>query len=206
MALMLMLAGLASALLPAWADDAPEHSNSPPAGTWANSTHERLESLATELATIAAKYGNDAVALQASLLVESLRAGAVAATEVTVAGPSDEAGAGYLRFEVATGLIFDSASSEHSCAETIWGKIVAPVLAKMDSFDTKPGGLELVFTYGLQDSSLFKGGRAAADQPYDLASLRITIAAEVLAALADDEITIDEVLARSRRVYSRPTP
>jgi len=192
---------------PAWAAEPQEHTNTPPEGNWSDSTHERLQSLASELAAIADKYGNDSVALQASLMVESLRAGALAPTEVRVAGPSKQAGSEYLRFEVATGLIFDSrTSSERSCAAEIWRSVAAPVLAKMDGFDIRPAGVEFAFSYGLQDFSLNQGHRAEADQPYELFSLSIAIPAETLAALAAGEISTDDVLSRSRRVYSRPTP
>jgi hypothetical protein len=109
---------------------------------------ESAELLARELALTAERHGPDSVALQASLLVSSMRAGAVGATEVRVVGDSTLTGTERLRIEVQTGLEFAGEdTTARQRADRIWNEVVAPVLERMESFDIRPRDLELEVFY-----------------------------------------------------------
>jgi len=109
---------------------------------------EGAERLAQELALTAERHGPDSVALQASLLVSSMRAGAVGTTQVRVVGASTRTGTERLRIEVETGLEFaDQDTTAQQRADRIWNEVVAPVLERMESFDIRPGSLELEVFY-----------------------------------------------------------
>lgn len=155
-------------------------------------TEQKVQALTRELARIANDHGADSVALQASLLIETMRAGAVGPSEVRVAGPSPREGAEYLNIDVGTGLIFDADTTDvATCNQRVWSSVAAPVLAKMERFDIRPAGLELVFTYGLQKFSLHDERRADPREPQASHTVRFVLPASVLDDLADRRITID---------------
>ena len=159
----------------------------------------KVQALAQELARIANDHGSDSVALQASLLIETMRAGAVGPSEVKVAGASAREGAEYLEIDIGTGLIFDSDTTDPAtCTERVWTSVAAPVLAKMDRFEIRPAGLELVFTYGLQSFSRQDDREADPTEPHEPHTVRFVLPAPVLDDLASDRITIDAALAAGR--------
>lgn len=162
-------------------------------------TEQKVQSLTQELARIANDHGADSVALQASLLVETMRAGAVGPSEVRVAGPSPREGADYLEIDVGTGLIFDADTTDlATCNQRVWSSVAAPVLAKMERFDIRPAGLELVFTYGLQKFSLQEDRDADPSAPQESHTVRFVLPASVLDDLAYRRITTDAALAAGR--------
>jgi len=188
----------------AWAQAEPKVTMKAPDGAEIEAatkaaTEQRLQSLAKELARIADDHGSDSVALQASLLVETMRAGAVGPSEVRVAGVSPREGADFLEVAVGTGLIFDSDTADvAACNERVWTSIAAPVLAKMERFDIRPAGLELVFTYGLQSFSGQDDRDADPTAPHEPHTVRFVLPASVLDDLAYRRITVDAALAAGR--------
>jgi hypothetical protein len=170
-------------------------------------TEQKVHSLAQELARIANDHGTDSVALQASLLIEAMRAGAVGPSEVRVAGASPREGVDFLEVDVGTGLIFDKDTTDlATCGQRVWSSVAAPVLAKMERFDIRPGGLELVFTYGLQSFSSQDGREADPTEPHEPHSVRFVLPAAVLEDLATRRITIDAALAAGRTAIDDVVP
>ena len=162
-------------------------------------TEQKVQSLAQELARVAHDHGSDSVALQASLLLETMRAGAVGPSEVRVAGVSPREGAEFLEIAVGTGLIFDSDTTDlATCSQRVWASVAAPVLSRMERFDLRPGGLELVFTYGLQSFSRLDDREADPAEPHEPHTVRFVLPASVLDDLAVHRITIDAALAAAR--------
>jgi hypothetical protein len=139
------------------------------------------------------------VALQASLLIEAMRAGAVGPSEVRVAGPSPREGGDYLNIDVGTGLIFDADTTDvAACNHQVWSSVAAPVLAKMERFDIRPAGLELVFSYGLQKFSDHEDRKADPSEPQEPHTVRFVLPASVLDDLASHRISIEAALAAGR--------
>jgi hypothetical protein len=164
-----------------------------------DATRERMDALAKELARTAKQYGADAVALQVALLINTIRAGAVAPSEVTVVGPSGSAGPAYLEITIVSGLIFDAdTTSPRVRLERIWNEIAAPALGGMETFATTPASIELKFAYSTQRFAEMAGHRADPNEPYQQRHLRVEIPEDVLSDLAVGTASTDEVLTRSR--------
>jgi len=150
---------------------------------------EGAELLAHELALTAERHGPDSVALQASLLVSSMRAGAVGATEVRVVGASTLTGTERLRIEVETGLEFaDGDTSARQRADRIWNEVVAPVLERMESFDIRPRDLELEVFYTVSTD-------LDSDSDANLRAVAFEIDASVLEDLVLKMTTLEAVRA-----------
>jgi len=182
--------------------------NKPPDGAAIDAaTDQKLRSLAQELARIARDHGSDSVALQASLLIETIRAGAVAPSEVRVGGVSPREGEEFLEVAVGTGLIFDSDTTDlATCNQRVWTSVAAPVLSKMERFDIRPSGLELVFSYGIQSFSRQDDREADPTQPHEPHTVRFVLPASVLDDLALHRITIDAALAAGRSALDDMLP
>jgi hypothetical protein len=162
-------------------------------------TDQKVQSLTRELARIANDHGADSVALQASLLIEAMRAGAVGPSEVRVAGPSPREGGDYLNIDVGTGLIFDADTTDlAACNRQVWSSVAAPVLVKMERFEIRPAGLELVFSYGLQRFSDQEDRKADPSEPQESHTVRYVLPASVLDDLASRRITVEAALAAGR--------
>jgi hypothetical protein len=160
-------------------------------------TQRRIHSIAHELAATAKRHGKDSVALQAGLLIHSLGAGAVAATEVTVVGESVRAGPAFLEVDVTTGIIMDAeGSTQTSELAHMWRKIAGPTLEKMESFEIQPRGLELVFIYGRQRFADLLERKADPTAPSEQRMLRVAIPEAVLSDLAGGTIEMEQVLPR----------
>jgi hypothetical protein len=150
--IMLTVLLLASAM-PGGADELAT-SNSPPDIQQGEATRRAVNRLAEALAVTAEQWGGDAVALQANLLINSLKAGAVLSTEVKVVGPSSVYGADFLQIDVDTGLLLDLEVSGREVAdELLWGSVLLPSLERMETVDLDPAGLDVAFAYELQDFS-----------------------------------------------------
>jgi hypothetical protein len=138
------------------------------------------------------------VAIQAGLLVNALKAGAVGVTEVTVVGESAEAGPSFLEFDVTTGIILNSEGSTPSTELAhMWRQIAVPSLQSMKSFKTDPAGLELVFLYGLQRFADSVENKPDPTEPMMERMMRVAIPETVLSDLITGTIGIDAVLSRS---------
>jgi hypothetical protein len=158
----------------------------------------RIRSIAHELGLTAKRHGPDSVAIQAGLLVNALKAGAVGVTEVTVVGESAEAGPSFLEFDVTTGIILNSEGSTPSTELAhMWRQIAVPSLQSMKSFKTDPAGLELVFLYGLQRSADSVENKPDPTEPMMERMMRVAIPETVLSDLITGTIGIDAVLSRS---------
>jgi hypothetical protein len=184
----------------AWAQTERKVTNKAPDGAAIDAANDqKMRSLAQELARTANDHGSDSVALQASLLIETIRAGAVAPSEVRVGGVSPREGEEFLEIAVGTGLIFDSDTTDlATCKQRVWTTVAAPVLSKMERFDIRPSGLELVFSYGLQSFSRQDDREADPTQPHEPHTVRFILPASLLEDLAFHRITIDAALAASR--------
>lgn len=131
---------------------AQETDTKPPDLAAGEATRARVEALAESFAETAKQWGADAVALQVSMLMNSMRAGAVLATEVRIAGPSSGQGSSYLEIDVDTGIILDAGrGDERERVGRLWAAVVFPALEKLETLELKPSGLELVLRFGLQD-------------------------------------------------------
>jgi len=163
----------------------------------AESTKRRLHSIARELNATAKRHGPDSVTLQVGLLVHTLNAGAIGASEVTVVGESSRAGPSYLELDVLTGIIFDvEGSTSSSQLAHLWKQIAVPALEGMDSFKFEPSGVEIVFFYGLQRFAEILGHKADPEAPAEARAVRIAIPEDVLADLAAGAAEAEDVLGR----------
>jgi hypothetical protein len=163
-----------------------------------HSTERRIHSVARELAATAKRYGADSVSLQVALLLHTLRAGAVGASEVSVVGVSPHAGPAFLEVDVTTGIIFDAdASTPSTCIRHLWQQIAVPTLQGMHSFEVQPRGLELVFVYGVQRFADSVENKADPSLPAEARTVRVAIPESVLAELAVGAIPLDTVLGRA---------
>lgn len=149
-----------------------------------------MNDVVTALKQTGEDHGPDSVALQAKLLTRSTSAGALGPVEVRVVGPSQRLGAEYLEIVVDSGLFFDeAAATRDGRADLIWETLAGPVLEEMTSFDLKPGGLELVFLYQVQDLSGSATGKLDPSSPAHGEALAVALDQKLLAALARDEVT-----------------
>jgi hypothetical protein len=163
-----------------------------------HAAERRMNKVAHELAATAKRHGKDSVALQAGLLIHSLAAGAVGVTEVAVVGESPHAGPQFLEVDVTTGIIFDAEASTPSAQLThIWQRIAAPTLKNMNSFETTPRGIELVFRYGLQRFADRPEHKPDPLAPAEMRILRLAIPEAALAELTARAIEVDAVLPRA---------
>jgi len=155
----------------------------------------RVEELAAELADTANSYGPDALTVQVLLLMESMKAGALAPSEVEVVGPSPDLGPGHLRIRVDTGIIFEAgAVAVEDSDRRVWDTVARPVLARLESARFEPAGLELLLVYGLQDS-----GRTSGDldptEPFTPRSFALGFTAFVLDELIAGRLAPDDLFA-----------
>ncbi|GEM_PF-2048921 len=185
--IMLTVLLLASAM-PGEADELAT-STSPPDLQQGEATRQAVNRLAEALALTAQQWGGDAVALQANLLINSLKAGAVLSTEVKVVGPSSVYGADFLQFDVDTGLLLDLEVSGREVAdELLWGSVLLPSLERMETVDLDPAGLDVAFAYGLQDfSQNDPPSRPDLEGPTQVRTLRYRIDAGQLRSYVDRE-------------------
>jgi len=153
--------------------------NSPPDLEQGEATRRAVNNLAEMLAQTAEQWGGDAVALQANLLINSLKAGAVLSTEVKVVGPSSVYGSDFLQLNVDTGLLLDLGVSSREVADKLlWGSVLLPSLERMETVDLDPAGLDVAFAYELQDfSQNDPPSRADLDGPTQVRTLRYRIEA-----------------------------
>ncbi|MFN2427787.1 MAG: hypothetical protein ABR587_15225, partial [Candidatus Binatia bacterium] len=134
--------------------------------------------------------GPDSVVLQAKLLIRSMGAGAIGATEVRVAGKSMVAGPEYLEIDVHTGLYFDSkTTTAESRRETVWKDVASPVLDEMVSFKIEPAALELVFLYQLQEFT----GAPDPTSPSEREAFRVLLSRDVLEEIVTDRVAGDAI-------------
>ena len=173
---------------PAGAIDAPEQGTSlspEDAGSSREAVQDQISGLVEELRTLAESYGPDVVLLQAALLLETIRAGAIAASEVSVEGVSALPAGDHLRIRVLTGQIFDrAASTPRSRLEHMWNRVAAPALDRMERFDFRPASLELVLGFGLQDFAATIDGRADPTLQYPMREVHLRLDAADLALVA----------------------
>ena len=185
-----------------WAEDPKTTLEVPTGPVAAEAAERRAMALARELGATAEKHGPTAVALQASFLIETIRAGAVGPSEVRVVGESPRQGAEFLEIDVGTGLVFDADTTDRErCAEQLWTGVVAPVLDKMEKFAIEPAGLDLVFGYGLQHFSTHIEHKADLSAPLEARAVRFVIPAQALEDLATDRISIDQLRAAATTVH-----
>jgi hypothetical protein len=206
-----VLAALALLALPARSGAQEQGSAPEAAGSSRESTNEQLEGLARELREVAERHGPDAVALQAALLLETIRAGAVAASEVSVEGPAAEPHADHLCVRVLSGLIFDRReSTARSRLEQMWGRVAAPALGRMESFDIRPTSLELVLGFGVQDFSETDEGVADPALDYPVREVHLRLPADELASMASRSLGAGELFERAQidaeQPWSAPPP
>ncbi|HYC53362.1 MAG TPA: hypothetical protein VEL28_00260 [Candidatus Binatia bacterium] len=142
---------------------------------------ERMNNLAAELRRIASAHGPDSVILQTKLLMRSLAAGAIGPTEVRVAGPSARLGKDYLEIDIDTGIIFaEPETTQNGRTDAIWREVAGPVLEDMKSFHLDPGGLELVFQFGVQATA----DKPDAAKPSRFETFSVSLPASKLASAA----------------------
>ena len=186
--------------LPAPGQTVPKHAS----GAWPTDTSSderpprtaeqqaRLDAVAGELKRIAETHGPDSVVLQSKLLIRSMAAGALGATEVRVAGPSTEMGPSHLEIDVDTGIFFDEASTtSESRRDLVWKDIALPVLDEMTSFQIDPGALELVFLFDVQDAAGQPGGKLSPIGDARCESFRVRIDHPTLRGISSDEVKGD---------------
>ncbi len=127
-----------------------------------------------------------------------MRAGASTASEVGVDGIAAPPHQELLRIRVLTGLLFDpTTSTPASRLAEVWGSVVAPAIGKMEGFDIRPAGLELVLGYGLQVFDENANGRPDPAGDVELRSRVVRIPVALLTRLATDEIDPSQILARA---------
>lgn len=191
-------------LYPALAGAADPAAPTPPSTT-AESTNppsmpersEQIQALAKSLADTADRYGNDAVALQAALLIETIASGAVGASEVTVVGPSQRAGASFLHMRVVSGHIFDSeASTPQTRLASLWERVALPALARLETLEMHPRGLHLQFAYGVQSFSDGPGGHPDPQAPYESRTMSVLVPPEALDDLVHHVVVPSALLER----------
>ncbi len=164
-----------------------------PVNPFADKSRQRMNSIAEDLHKTANTYGPDSVILQTKLLIKCIAADAAGPSEVRVVGPSSSGG-DYLRVEVATGLIFPADdSSPSSRVNRVWQKIAVPALAEMGSFNMEPGGLELIFAFGVQDLATLDLKRPDPTLPATDETVSIVFDAATLDDFAFDAITTDDL-------------
>jgi hypothetical protein len=193
-------------LCPAAAPVRADEATLPPAsGTSVESSEQQIDVLARELRTSVEKYGADAVALQAALLVESLRGGAVAASEVGIEGSAPAPHADHLRLRVLSGVVFvEESTSPQSRLEAIWESLVGPALSRMHRFDITPTSLELVVAYGVQDISAIPERKIDPTRAYVEQEVVLRFPASELSAFTSDALTSDELFERIAVEPERP--
>lgn len=152
----------------------------------------RLAAVANELKRLAKEHGPDSVVLQSKLLIRSMGAGALGATEVRVAGASPEA-SDHLQIVVDTGLYFDSkTTTAEARRDSVWKDVAAPVLEEMVSFKIEPSSLELIFLYDVQEFF----GAADPTTASEREAFRIRMGRELLDDIMLDRIVGDAVRAK----------
>ncbi|MFT4570852.1 MAG: hypothetical protein ACI8TX_003094 [Hyphomicrobiaceae bacterium] len=172
------------------AGDAPVvDSPSPPITPAAAARNARMKELATSLREIADTHGPDAVVLQTKLLMKSLAAGAVGATEVQAPRPDPEAPESFLLIQTLTGVYFDSSITTVSERRaTIWDLITGPLMVEMGSFNLAPKGLALAFEYRVQDGRQIAGAQVDPSEPSQAEQVRFEFKADLLQSYVDGEI------------------
>lgn len=168
-------------------------------------TQEKVGSLARQLNAIVEAHGPDSVALQASLLIETLRAGAVAPSEVGVAGADESPFEDFLVFRVLSGIIFDSETTTAEMRlDKVWSTVAVPALDKMESFDFRPGSLELVLGYGVQPFSKAYDFEVDPTLPYELKQQKLRIERSDLEEVLAGKLMVGALLKKCEHDPEEP--
>ena len=182
------LAALLAALAarPAWADSAPP--SLPPA------VQETLE----VLREVHEDYGPDAVTLLTWLLDATVKHGSILTASIKVQGLERYGDKAYLSFRVETGFILNSRAMDGSARlGTLWQRIVAPALTRLDKLDIPADGVVIDLLYNHKPYDGEDELRKTLDDPGRPEQAKFYLAAALLRAYLTGALTTQALLDRS---------
>src|SRR3954447_23658672 len=100
------------------------------------------------LQKIRRKWGEDAVLIDTSLLLNAMRNGSVLASGSRIDGIKEYDGKRYLGFDVETGLVFDDNSrNEIARVHMLWHTIIVPPLQRLSKLSVPADGIVVRMQY-----------------------------------------------------------
>jgi hypothetical protein len=157
----------------------------------------RREDVIHALRKVRLEYGEDAVLIEAQLLLNAMRSGAQRATGVRVDGLRTHRGKRYLRFDVETGLVFDSATRDEAArVQMLWRTIMVPTFERVPTLEVAADGVMIALTYHHRAYRSQNELHAAADQPGTAEETIFYVLASDVDAAARRTVAVRDLLAR----------
>jgi hypothetical protein len=124
------------------------------------------DSVTALLAKSRREYGEDAVVMQAQLLLNTLRHGSQLAAGVRIAGVEEFRGTPYLRFVLETGLVFDDRTRDRNArVHMLWAAIMEPTLASVETLEISAEGVAVDMQSHHRPYETNRALRATIDDP-----------------------------------------
>ena len=157
------------------------------------------ESVTQLLAQTRRDYGEDAVLIQAQLLLNVLRNGSQLAAGARVEGVDEYATRQYLRFHLETGLVFDDRTrDENARVHMLWITVMEPVLESIGEPDLTQAGIAVAMESFHRPYSSARELRATIENPGVVEEVTFYVLRNDLAALASAKVTVRDLFARAR--------
>jgi hypothetical protein len=161
----------------------------------------KREDVTRLLRKVRQRHGDDAVAIQANLLLNAMQKGSVLATGVRVDRVAEAFGKRFLGFELETGVVFDNATRDRVArVQILWAIIMEPMLARLED------GLQVKAADGIMvQMQLFHRPyrsvdelRTSIEQPGTSETVRFYVLASDVEAVVRGELTARTLLERTR--------
>jgi hypothetical protein len=156
------------------------------------------QEVASALAGLREKYGNDAVKLESQLLAYALQGGSILTASVAIPGIEEHEGRRYLRVELDTGIVYDDERDPPEKQPLrIWTDVILPTFLQFQTLEVPAEGLALNISYRHcrpdRRSEVLRRAREG-DLASDVLSMRVL--SEHVASLAKGELAAEELLQR----------
>jgi hypothetical protein len=163
--------------------------------TWGAAPSTELLKLLEE---VNQQYGPDAVVLLGSLLHAANHSGSLLTASVRINGTEIRDNSSFLTFQVETGLIFNTTTSDHiSRLSTLWRKILAEAFARLRNLQVPTDGILVSLRYYQRPYGDTKDLSELTDAPGTVEEAKFYFGGESLRAFLDNKLAAQELIART---------
>jgi hypothetical protein len=142
------------------------------------------------------QYGPDAVVLLGSLLHAANHSGSLLTASVRLNGIEIRNNSSFLTFQVETGLIFNTTTSDQiSRLSTLWRKILAEAFARLRNLQVPTDGILVSLRYYHRPYGNTKDLSELTDAPGTVEEAKFYFGGELLRAFLNNKLAAQELIA-----------
>jgi hypothetical protein len=145
------------------------------------------------------RYGLDAVRMQTHLLQSAIEGGSVLEASAGIGGHEEHEGKRYLRFDVATGIVYDDRSvKEMERPARIWTDVIEPALRHFKTLEIPADGIALHVQFqhtAYRDRTELL--RKHAEHPAPSEQMHVRLGSGEIVELANGRLTANDLLDHS---------